>query len=79
MKAILKYIGGVLMVAAALALMWVIACLPMILIDPDTKLGFSLCSFAAIFIFLLEFCLVIIWLSTYATRVKLIPEDDDSK
>lgn len=76
MKSILKKIGGVLLLLTALVIMWLIASIPVMIVEPRSWLSFSLCAFAFLVIFIIEICLFVIWLSTYASRVKLIPEDE---
>lgn len=76
LKPTFRIICGTLLLLTALVIMWLIASIPVMIVEPRSWLSFSLCAFAFMVIFIIEICLFVIWLSTYASRVKLIPEDE---
>ncbi len=67
-KSVFRKIGGILLLITILSIMWTIASIPTYLIAPQTRFGDTMCYFLFLSIFLAEFIVFVLMLSTYAKR-----------
>lgn len=68
MKSTLKKIGGILLVIVLFAVMWFIASIPTMLMEPKEWPALTLGFFSFMAIFVVEIWLLVIILGTFANR-----------